>query len=381
MEKVNYIIATWSGNRRIPNKNYLKQHLLKLSTLKNNLTQITIVKPIFSGVDDSYYEIANLIKQIDCDVVILDRYSNIGQSYGQLFYAYETYKDKFDYYIFCEDDYLPHLDNFDSLLLERKNDNGYLCSFCGINDEFPNGGCSVSNGLISTINMRKIYTINPNPINRLNGKNGDECHKNFAYLIKESGLTFKDFASEFSVPYFGTNIIEYGNADTTKMIFAPNQLLNLNMNFSLMIESDLPFFLEVRNQSTEFLHNDTKFNLEEATKWFIEAKPKYIMINLGFKTIGYFRTSEWAEDESSFYLGCDIHPNYRGYGLAQEAYKKIIDIFYLSNKLKSIKLEVLSNNTRAKHIYRKLGFKEVGYGNKVIKNNQEIDSIIMEYEK
>ena len=86
MEKVNYIIATWSGNRRIPNKNYLKQHLLKLSTLKNNLTQITIVKPIFSGVDDSYYEIVNLINQIDCDVVILDRYSNIGQSYGQLFY-------------------------------------------------------------------------------------------------------------------------------------------------------------------------------------------------------------------------------------------------------------------------------------------------------
>lgn len=381
MEKVNYIIATWSGNRRIPNKNYLKQHLLKLSTLKNNLTQITIVKPIFSGVDDSYYEIVNLINQIDCDVVILDRYSNIGQSYGQLFYAYETYKDKFDYYIFCEDDYLPHLDNFDSLLLERKNDNGYLCSFCGINDEFPNGGCSVSNGLISTINMRKIYTINPNPINRLNGKNGDECHKNFAYLIKESGLTFKDFASEFSVPYFGTKVIEYGNADITKIIFAPNQLLNFHMNFSPMIESDLPFFLEVRNQSTEFLHNDTKFNLEEATKWFREAKPKYTMINLGSKAIGYFRTSEWAEDESSFYLGCDIHPNYRGYGFAQEAYKKIIDIFYLSNKLKSIKLEVLSNNTRAKHIYCKLGFKEVGYGNKVIKNNREIDSIIMEYEK
>ena len=49
MKGVNYVIATWSGNRRIPNKNYLKDHILKLSTLKHNLSQVTIVKPIFKG--------------------------------------------------------------------------------------------------------------------------------------------------------------------------------------------------------------------------------------------------------------------------------------------------------------------------------------------
>lgn len=382
MERINYVIATWSGNRRIPNKNYLKEHILKLSTLEHNLAQVTIVKPTFAGQNDEYYNIGNLANELGCDVVILDRHSNLGESYGQLFYAYETYKDKFDYYIFCEDDYLPDLNNFDLELFKRKNDEGYLCSFCGVNDEYPDGGCSISNGLISTTNMGKIYESNPNPISRISGKSGNDCHKNFADLLIECGLNFKDFASEFSVPYWGGNLIEYGKVDTTKTIFSPNQLLNYHMNFSPMTEEDLPFFLEVRNQSVEFLHNDTKFNLEEATKWFNETKPKFYMLMLGTKNIGYFRTSNWDDEETTFYLGCDIHPNYRGYGFAQKAYTEIIDLFYATMNISSIKLEVLGNNDRAKHIYTKLGFVEVSIADdKIIRDGVEIDSIVMEYKR
>lgn len=381
MEKINYVIATWSGKRRIPNKNYLKQHILKLSTLKHNLTQVTIVKPIFPGVDDSYYDIGNLVDEIGCDVVILDRHSNMGESYGQLFYAYHTYGSEFDYYIFCEDDYLPHIDNFDKLLLERENPEGYLCSFCGVNEKYPNGGCSISNGLISTFNMVKIHEINPDPIAKINGSNGNFCHINFADLLIECGLNFKDFATEFSVPYFGTSVIEYGKVDTTKMIFAPNQLLNYHMSFVGMKKDNLPFFLEIRNQSTEFLHDDTKFSLEEATKWFNETNPRFYMIKLGTKSVGYFRTSNWDVENKTMYLGCDIHPNYRGFGFAQEAYNRFISELYIMFDINKIKLEVLANNVRARHIYTKLGFKEVGHGDKVIKNGIKIDSIIMEYEQ
>ncbi len=383
MEKINYVIPTWSGTRRVPNKNYLKDHILKLSTLEHNLSQVTIVKPIFPGHDDEYYNIRNLDDEIGCDVVILDRHSNLGESYGQLFYAYETYKDEFDYYIFCEDDYLPHIDNFDSLLLERKNDEGYLCSFCGVNDEYPDGGCSISNGIISTTNMEKIYESNPNPINRIGGRNGNDCHKNFADLLIECGLNFKDFADEFRVPYFGGNIIDYGRIDgTSEVIFTPNQLLNHRINFKSMKEEDLSFFLEVRNQSTEYLHNDTKFTLEEATKWFNDTKPEYFIIKLGSKSIGYFRTSNWSTDKTTLYLGCDIHPNYRGYGFAQKAYIEMIDSLYLTMEITSIKLEVLANNDRAKHIYTKIGFVEIGISDeKVKKGDTEIDSLIMEYKR
>ena len=383
MEKINYIIATWSGNRRIPNKNYLKDHILKLSTLKHNLSQVTIVKPIFKGQRDEYYDIGNLAEEVGCDVVILDRHSNLGESYGQLFYAYETYKDEFDYYIFCEDDYLPHLDNFDNELLKRKNDEGYLCSFCGVNDKYPDGGCSISNGLISTKNMKKIHESNTDPIGRISGRDGNDCHKNFADLLIECGLNFTDFADEFRVPYFGDEIIDYGRIDgNSEVIFTPNQLVKHHMNFKSMKEEDLPFFLEVRNQSTQFLHNDTKFTLEEATKWFNETNPKFYMVTLGTKNIGYFRTSNWDEEESTFYLGCDIHPNYRGYGFAQKAYIEIIDLFYSTMNITSIKLEVLGNNDRAKHIYTKLGFVEVSISDdKIIRDGVEIDSIIMEYKR
>jgi len=382
VEKINYVIATWSGKRRVPNQNYLKEHILKLSTLKHNLSQVTIVKPIFNGQNDEYYNIGNLAEELGCKVVILDRHSNLGESYGQLFYSYETYKDEFDYYIFCEDDYLPHIDDFDKYLLDRQNPEGYLCSFCGVNDKYPDGGCSISNGLISTKQMKNIHEKNPDPVGRISGRNGNDCHKNFADLLIECGLNFKDFASEFSVPYWGGNLIEYGKVDTTKTIFSPNQILNYHMNFSPMTEEDLPFFLEVRNQSVEFLHNDTKFTLENATKWFNETEPTFIMLKLGSKNIGYFRTSNWDLKKTTFYLGCDIHPNYRGYGFAQEAYRNIIDEFYATMEISSIKLEVLANNDRAKHIYTKLGFTEIGISEeKVKKGDIEIDSLIMEYKR
>ena len=96
--KVNYVITTWSGNRRQPNSKYLKDHLLNLLTLKHNLSQITIVKPITENFNSFYYEIDGLIDKFNCDVKILEKHDNIGQSYGQFFYAYEEYKDKFDYY-------------------------------------------------------------------------------------------------------------------------------------------------------------------------------------------------------------------------------------------------------------------------------------------
>ena len=115
MEKVNYIITTWSGKRRVPNKRYLKDHLLKLLSLEHKLSQITIVKPVFEGYDSDYYDIEDLISEFDCNVVILEKTTNSGQSYGQFFYAYETFKDEFEYYIFVEDDYMVDIDNFDYL--------------------------------------------------------------------------------------------------------------------------------------------------------------------------------------------------------------------------------------------------------------------------
>ena len=383
-EKINYVITTWSGPRRAPDLNYLKNHLLKLLTLKHNLSQITIVKPISIGFNPVYYEVENLLSQFECDVKILEKHNNLGQSYGQFFHAFENYGEEFDYYIFVEDDYIPNIDYFEKLLLfEYKSQNvkGFLCSYAGIHPDYPKGGCSVSNGMISTEYFEKIYTYFTNPINIIDDVEGHMCHYNFAKLLRDCDYEFKDFANKYRVPYYGDKeIIEYGRTDTEESIFVPYQLLNLSLTFKEMIHEDLSKFLEIRNKSKEFLHNDCEFTIDQATNWFKNKKPLFYTIKLGQKMIGYFRTSNLEND--SIYIGCDIDPLFRGYKLGQIAYQQFLPIIYDKFNLTNIKLEVLSTNSRAIHLYNKLGFIKIGVSpEKIIRNGLEIESIIMQHIK
>jgi RimJ/RimL family protein N-acetyltransferase len=381
-QKINYVITTWSGPRRAPDLNYLKNHLLKLLNLKHNLSQITIVKPICTGINPTYYEVETLLSQFDCEIKILEKHDNLGQSYGQFFHAFQTYGKEFDYYIFVEDDYIPNIDNFEMLLLsEYKSQDvkGYLCSYCGIHPDYPKGACSVSNGMISTEYFEKIYTYFPNPISSINDSKNYMCHYNFVKLLRDCDYEIKDFSRDYRVPYYGDNeIIEYGRTDIEQSIFVPHQLFKLDFGFEEMKLDDLPKFLEIRNQSTEFLHNDTNFTLDNTIKWFKDEKPLFYTIKLGDKMIGYFRTSNLEND--SIYIGCDIDPSFRGYKLGQMVYNDFMPIIYDKFNLKNIKLEVLSTNSRAIHLYNKLGFIQIGVSpEKIIRNGLEIDSIIMQH--
>ena len=86
---------------------------------------------------------------------------------------------------------------------------------------------------------------------------------------------------------------------------------------------DLEFFLSIRNECKEFLHNPIEYTLEQSLKWFVKDNPKfYIIINEEIN-IGYFRTSNWKKD--SLYIGADIHKDYRGKGYAKEAYPLFMD--------------------------------------------------------
>ena len=381
--KVNYVITTWSGPRREPNLSYLKNHLINLLTLKHNLSQITIVKPIVEGCNMSYYEIDTLINKFNCDVKVLEKYDNMGQSYGQFFHAYETYKNEFDYYIFVEDDYMVDIDHFDKILVDEfvsQEVDGFLCSYCGPTPTDPVGGASISNGMISTNCMSKIYNLFPNPIQKINDREGYMCQINFSKLIWESNLHFKDISKKYRVPYFGTYVIEYGRTDTDESIFIPHQLFNPKIKFRSMEVDDLSDFLEIRNLSKEFLHNNSSFTLEQSTEWFKKTNPIFYVIELGNIIIGYFRTSNW--DGNSPYIGCDIHPDFRGLGLGYLSYLKFIDRIYSEFNISSLKLEVLSTNVRAKNLYYKLGFIDIGVSeDKIIRDGIQVDSIIMELKK
>lgn len=382
--KVNYVITTWSGPRREPNLSYLKNHLINLLSLKHNLSQITIVKPIVDGCNMSYYEVDNLISKFNCDVKILEKYDNMGQSYGQFFHTYETYKNEFDYYIFVEDDYMVDIDHFDKILVDEfvsQEVDGFLCSYSGPTPSDPIGGASISNGIISTNCMSKIYDLFPNPIQKINDREGYMCQMNFSKLIWESNLHFKDISKKYRVPYFGTYVIEYGRTDTDESLFIPHQLFNPKVKFRKMEVSDLPTFLEIRNLSKEFLHNNSSFTLDQAISWFNKDKPKFFIIELGETTIGYFRTSN-SESGIGLYIGCDIHPDFRGFGLGYLSYVKFIKKLYDEFNFQTISLEVLETNTRALNLYTKLGFEKVGISDeKIIRDGNTINSIIMSLDK
>lgn len=152
-----------------------------------------------------------------------------------------------------------------------------------------------------------------------------------------------------------------------------------NISIRKMVKDDLSVFLEIRNLSKEYLHDNTEFSMKECTTWFDEKNPQFFVIEFGGKMIGYFRTSNWKED--SLYIGADIHPNFRGKGLGYKSYLKFIELMNKNYSFNTFYLEVISTNIRAINLYKKLGFKQIGISDsKLIRDNQIIDSIVMKLE-
>lgn len=151
------------------------------------------------------------------------------------------------------------------------------------------------------------------------------------------------------------------------------------IDFRKMNYDDVPFLNEIRNECAElYLHDSRKFSLEDTYNWFSNLNPDYYIIMYNNNRIGYFRLSNYSIVNKNIYLGADLHKEWRGKGLAYEAYCKFIPFIFKTYDLNKIKLEVLSNNSVAKNLYKKLGFKSEGIKRQEIyKNGIYIDSEIM----
>jgi len=144
-------------------------------------------------------------------------------------------------------------------------------------------------------------------------------------------------------------------------------------------ESHLPFLLEVRNECRQFLHDDRAFSLEECRRWFAGTKPEFWLIRLDGEAIGYFRTGNPDRDARSIYVGADLHPRFRGRGLARAAYELFLPFLRDRLSLRVVRLEVLSHNLAAQALYRRLGFVEVDRKRAFARRGGAlVDSIIME---
>lgn len=149
--------------------------------------------------------------------------------------------------------------------------------------------------------------------------------------------------------------------------------------FRKMNCNDVPFLNEIRNECAElYLHDSRKFSLEDTYNWFSNLNPDYYIIMYNNNRIGYFRLSNYSIVNKNIYIGADLHKEWRGKGLAYEAYCKFIPFIFKTYDLNKITLEVLSNNSVAKNLYKKLGFKSEGIKRQEIyKNGIYIDSEIM----
>lgn len=144
-------------------------------------------------------------------------------------------------------------------------------------------------------------------------------------------------------------------------------------------DDELIFLNTVRNDcAVEFLHDSTIYTIEDTKKWYSTLQLSYYMVYLDKQKVGYFRISNYSFKNKNLYIGMDLHKEYRGQGLAFEAYRLFIPYVFNYYELNKISLEVLSTNEVAYNLYKKLGFIDEGVKRQeVLKNGIYVDSIIM----
>jgi len=123
-------------------------------------------------------------------------------------------------------------------------------------------------------------------------------------------------------------------------------------------EKDLDRFLEIRNSSREFLHDNREFRIGETISWFRESERIYYVIESDGVFVGYFRTSKWNLSNGSVWIGADIHPNYRRKGIATKSYNLFMSQLGKMGFTHFL-LEVFVFNKAAYELYHKLGFKDM----------------------
>lgn len=121
--------------------------------------------------------------------------------------------------------------------------------------------------------------------------------------------------------------------------------------FRLMNKKDLPIFLRIRNEVSEYLHDNRKFTIGEAEIWWANQTTEYWLILRDGVCIGYFRLQNSNQDY--FLIGADLDTDFQNRGIGSEVYPIFIE---QKCKQKNLRLRVLKTNKRALALYLKLRF-------------------------
>jgi hypothetical protein len=143
---------------------FLKKQIRQLTELKHSLDHIVFISPYNLNEPVAYTEYwTSLPKEINGIPLEKFERKNIGHSYGGLLDIYLKYRDKFDYYIFIEDDYTFVLDNFDKLLVDEleRQQCDYLCEYIVDFDKATQKPikrhATIATGIISSSAFKKAW--------------------------------------------------------------------------------------------------------------------------------------------------------------------------------------------------------------------------------
>jgi len=132
-----------------------------------------------------------------------------------------------------------------------------------------------------------------------------------------------------------------------------------------------------------FLHDAKLYSITETRKWLenmgLTSRRFIIELTDGHVCdfIGVVRIDHIDHLNRNCYVGMDIHPKFRGNGYSQVAYKLLIDYLFRDLNYNVLYLEVLETNTRAIHVYEKLGFVKTGsFPFKVFRDGKYVNSLI-----
>lgn len=242
--KINLVIACWGGHRRIPDRCYeefrdiyLQQQLFHLRKYKHNLTQITFANNKFRGLGEDLRfrsTLNNLPAHIgDANVVLIEQL-NIGMSYGLYNFAYATYRDSFDYYIFIEDDFVFVKDNFDIIMFNMfisEQDCGFLSPHIEQTTRHALIGLGISSGEALEA-VWKVHNMLPHVQDVKDAENYrvNEFHGQlrFSRAFQNAGLKLCGMSSTYNVPLWtlNGNLCYYKGYDSSKKIlYMPVQAL------------------------------------------------------------------------------------------------------------------------------------------------------------
>lgn len=274
-EKVCYVIAFYFGNRRNDVDAYqtdrlchLKSQIATLEKYKHSLSKI-----IFSfNVEPEQYsyltEAINIIpKRIQNTEIEINIRENYGLSYGAFSDIFIKYMDKYDYYMFNEDDYVIVQDNFDDYLLNKFKslpNCGYLC---GLVSEYAFDRKIRHAGLIGGIQsyecLKKVYDKNNKlPSSKEIGYSNAEMDGQVAQsvAIRNAGYEIYDIREEYRTQIWHLN-----------QLFFPEYAI-----YKFFPWRDKDLFLPM------------KVYLNENHKWVEDITGEYLRMECDYNSTKYF---------------------------------------------------------------------------------------------